>query len=123
MTRRFFVRVIAAMLALAGAAAPASAQSDRYGVHTYYLSPYLADKARELGAGYVRIEIDWDALQPDSADQWNDEQLVSWLNNARSRHLKLYATLMNTPSWAGPCQHCMPDRNGPWQNFVYRVMS
>ena len=100
------------------AAAPVSAQNDRYGVHTYYLSSYLAAKARELGTGYVRIEIDWDTLQPDGPDEWNDEQLRAWLDRAREQHLKLYATLANTPLWAGPCEHCMPDRGGDWENFV-----
>src|SRR2546422_10839839 len=42
-----------------------AAQNDRYGIHTYYLDSYLAAKSRELGAGYVRIQIDWDSVQPD----------------------------------------------------------
>jgi hypothetical protein len=114
----------AAGLVLVMAIAPAAAaQSDRYGVHTYYLSPYLAEKSRELGTGYVRIEIDWDALQANGPDEWTDAQLLDWLDTARANRLKLYATLMNTPRWAGPCQHCMPDQNGPWQNFVYRVIA
>jgi hypothetical protein len=115
--------LVLAGLAVAGAPAPASAQNDRYGIHTYYLSPYLAEKSRDLGAGWVRIEIDWDALQPGGPGDWNDRELVNWLDTARHNRLKLYATLMNTPAWAGPCQHCMPDRNGPWQNFVYRLIS
>jgi hypothetical protein len=114
--------LVAAMI-LAGIPVPAHAQNDRYGIHTYYLSPYLAAKSRDLGTGFVRIEIDWDTIQPFGPDDWNDSELIGWLNSARANHLKLYATLMNTPGWAGPCQHCMPDRNGPWENFVYRVMS
>src|SRR5436190_24398899 len=51
------------LLSLAGNAA---AQNYRYGVHSYYLSPYLADKTSDLGSGFVRIQIDWDALQPNS---------------------------------------------------------
>jgi len=106
------------------AAAPrAEAQNDRYGIHTYYLSSYLGEKSRELGAGFVRIQIDWDTLQPTGPDDWNDESLLSWLGHARANRLKLFATLMNTPAWAGPCQHCMPDNGGSWENFVYRVMA
>jgi len=119
MRRRTFC--VAVLLLVA--ASQAFGQNYRYGIHTYYLSPYLAAKTRELGTGYVRIEIDWDALQPDGPNQWNDEQLVSWLTEARANKLKLYATLMNTPGWAGPCQHCMPDRGADWQTFVHRVMS
>ena len=74
MTRRNFLPVIAVIFALAAGSSSASAQSDRYGVHTYYLSSYLADKTRELGAGYVRIEIDWDTLQPNGAGEWNDHR-------------------------------------------------
>jgi hypothetical protein len=119
-------RLLWAVLAggvLLGWTADAAAQNDRYGIHTYYLSPYLAAKSRDLGAGYVRIQIDWDTVQPDGPGDWDDAPFLSWLNNARLNHLKLYATLMNTPAWAGPCQHCMPDGNGPWQNFVYRVIA
>jgi len=100
-----------------------AAQNDRYGIHTYYLDSYLAAKSRELGAGYVRIQIDWDSVQPDGPGDWNDAYFLSWLSNARANHLKLYATLASTPAWAGPCQHCMPDGNGPWENFVYRVIA
>jgi hypothetical protein len=114
--------LVGAMI-LAAIPAPAHAQNDRYGIHTYYLSPYLAAKSRDLGTGFVRIEIDWDTIQRFGPDDWNDSELIGWLNSARANHLKLYATLMNTPGWAGPCQDCMPDRNGPWQNFVYRVIS
>jgi hypothetical protein len=105
------------------AAPQAFAQNDRYGVHTYYLSPYLADKSRELGAGYVRIQIDWDMLQPDGGDDWNDGLLRAWLSEARRAHLKLYATLASPPAWAAPCRHCMPDQGGSWENFVYRLIS
>ena len=47
--------VVPAVIALVGAPAAVSAQNERYGIHTYYLSPYLAEKSRDLGAGYVRI--------------------------------------------------------------------
>jgi hypothetical protein len=108
------------LLALPGQAA---AQNYRYGVHTYYLSPYLADKSRDLGSGFVRIEIDWDALQPAGRDQWNDAELRSQLSLAATHRLKLYATLMNTPRWAGACQHCMPDDVWDWYEFVRRVIA
>jgi hypothetical protein len=118
------VRNLVAGLLLTMAVVPrAEAQNDRYGIHTYYLSSYLADKSRELGTGYVRIQIDWDSVQPTGPDEWNDDSFVSWLDHAREHHLKLFATLANTPPWAGPCQHCMPDSGGSWENFVYRVMA
>lgn len=120
--KRFLWLVLAAGTLL-GRPPGAAAQNYRYGIHTYYLSPYLAAKSRDLGAGYVRIEIDWDTVQPSGPGDWNDLDFISWLNNARVNRLKLYATLMNTPAWAGPCQHCMPNGNGPWQNFVYRVIA
>jgi hypothetical protein len=114
---------VAVFLAFCSVAAPdASAQNPRYGIHTYYLSPYLAEKSRELGTGFVRIQIDWDTLQPTSRDDWHDSLLRSWLDAARAQHLKLFATLMNTPSWAGPCIHCMPDVR-MWYGFVIRVMA
>jgi hypothetical protein len=104
-------------------AAHADAQNYRYGIHTYYLSPYLAQKSTELGAGYVRIQIDWDMLQPDGPDDWNDGPLRDWLDAAGAHHFKLYATLANTPGWAGPCQSCMPNSVWDWYGFAYRVMS
>jgi hypothetical protein len=117
------IRSLLAVLILTMAAVPpAEAQNDRYGIHTYYLSTYLAEKSRELGAGYVRIQIDWDSVQPDGPDDWNDDSFLSWLDHAHDNHLKLFATLASTPAWAGPCQQCMPDNGGSWENFVYRVM-
>ena len=113
----------AALLLVTGVAGRAEAQNYRYGVHTYYLSPYLAEKSRDLGIGFVRIQIDWDAIQPDSPNDWNDTQLQSWLATARAQHLKLYATLMGTPRWAGSCSNCMPDDMWAWYDFVYRVMA
>jgi hypothetical protein len=103
--------------------AEALAQNYRYGIHTYYLSSYLAQKSRDLGTGYVRIQIDWDTLQPRSRRDWNDGLLRAWLSTANSHSLKLYATLANTPRWAGSCQHCMPDQIADWYEFVYRVIS
>jgi hypothetical protein len=29
---------------------------------------------------------------------------------------------MNTPAWAGACQHCMPDDLPAWSDFVFRVI-
>jgi hypothetical protein len=100
----------------------ASAQNDRYGIHTSYLSPFLARKASDLGTGYVRIVIEWTAVQPNGPDDWSDFYLRDWLSNARANRLKLYATLGTTPAWAGPCPQCMPDSRWSWYNFVYRLM-
>ena len=91
-----------------GPAREVGAQNDRYGIHTYYLDSYLAAKSRELGAGYVRIQIDWDSVQPDGPGDWNDDYFLNWLSNARANHLKLYATLASTPGWAGPCARPAP---------------
>jgi len=53
------IKHLVAGVILTMAAAPrAEAQNDRYGIHTYYLSSYLGEKSRELGAGFVRIQID-----------------------------------------------------------------
>ena len=53
----------------------------------------------------------------------NDAYFLNWLSNARANHLKLYATLMNTPRWAGACQHCMPDDVWDWHEFARRVIA
>ncbi len=96
---------------------------ERYGVVTYYLSPFLARSSAALGTRWVRIVIDWDALQPDGPDQWNDRDLREWLESARANGLHVYATLIGTPAWAGPCRGCMPDENASWQAFVHRVLA
>jgi hypothetical protein len=75
-------------IVLATIPAPAQAQNDRYGIHTYDLSRYLAAKSQDLGTGFVRIQIDWDTIQPSGPNDWNDSTLISWLNRARARHLK-----------------------------------
>jgi hypothetical protein len=42
--------------------------------------------------------------------------LRHWLDATGIHHLKLYATLANTPEWAGPCQSCMP--NSVWDDAL-----
>ena len=44
--------------------ASASAQDLRYGMNTRVLTPQMADKMAELGAGVVRLAFGWDVIEP-----------------------------------------------------------
>jgi hypothetical protein len=85
---------------LCGFVSTAQAQNPTYGMNTHYLDGFLADKMATLGAGFVRIDFDWDALQPvpgsppNFASKWADVQA------AQSRGLQVFASLAYTPYWA-----------------------
>src|SRR5205814_10227865 len=67
--------------ALLCAAPPARAQNLHYGMNTLVLTPPMADKVVELGAGIVRVAYGWDVIEGrckgcfdwTTTDAWRDE--------------------------------------------------
>ena len=59
----------------------AAAQNLHYGMNTRVLTPQMADKMAELGAGVVRLAFGWDVIEPackgcfdwTTTDAWRDE--------------------------------------------------
>jgi hypothetical protein len=69
----------------------------------------------------VRLDANWFELEPaPGVFDWG--RLDTAIVGAQAAGLRVYATLAYTPSWAGPCQACMPDDPGDWRRFVEAVL-
>jgi hypothetical protein len=90
-------------------------------VHTEGL-PGLA-RAKNLGASWVRIDMNWDGIEP-SPGRWDFSAPDRSVDAAESLGLKVYATLAYAPAWArkGSESSAVPDP-GAWKNFVLQVAS
>jgi hypothetical protein len=68
-------------------------------------APALAvmDRLQQAGAGWVRIDVGWSALQPNGPgafEEWYAELLDDVIAGARARDLKVIVSLWLTPAWA-----------------------
>ncbi len=71
------------------------------------------DDMVSVGATWIRFDMDWSSVQPNSKREHNWQQIDRLVSSARSRNLKILAIVDNTPLWARPadCKHsskCMP---------------
>ena len=69
--------------ALLCAAPPARAQNLHYGMNTLVLTPPMADKVVELGAGIVRVAYGWDVIEgrcKGCAASGRAMDLISWMD-------------------------------------------
>src|SRR5262245_26360965 len=57
------------------------------------------DLAHDLGAGWVRIDVNWDIAEP-ADDQWNWAPFDAVIDGARARGLMVYATMGYGAAWA-----------------------
>lgn len=121
------------MLALPGApdAQAGPALDPRFGAVEAFRAP---DHARELGIGWQRILFWWNALQPNSPNDWNEDYLPngivqSGLEDGRS----IVGCLVTTPKWANgtgrpfdPPQNLYLPYDHPdnyWGQFVKKIVS
>jgi len=126
--RRRSAGLFCAVLLLAGACsqtvlgpAPLRHLPTWYGVVTQTWSPQHAAWTSQLGVGWVRLDFNWFEIEPvRGVYDWST--IDSRVTDAASYGLRIYATLAYTPSWAGPCQHCMPEDLGAWRQFVEEVI-
>jgi hypothetical protein len=77
----------------------------------------------ELGAPWVRIDADWNGIEPQQG-QFYWDLMDSVVNNARARGEIIYATLAYTPQWAtdGPLRSGVPRSPDHYRNFVTAVV-
>ncbi|MFJ4002201.1 cellulase family glycosylhydrolase [Streptomyces sp. NPDC090023] len=83
----------------------------------------MAD-AEELGVHWLRVDLSWRNIQPDSPDQYLWERFDSVVDTARAHGLEVLPTLSYTPRWAadrrcaGSGQACPPADNGRFAEFA-----
>jgi polysaccharide biosynthesis protein PslG len=96
---------------------------DRVGLNIHAPSDAMVDRAAECGAGWVRIDFDWRAIEPvRGTRQFQEHDRI--VSRARARGLKMYGTLAYTPSWASgqPDPAVPPVQPGDWTTFVTAVV-
>src|SRR2546422_268183 len=115
-------RDLAALAGVAGAliaAAPLliaqDAPNTHYGMVTHYADARIADKMRELGAGIVRVDFNWNGMQP-SPRRYDFDYTDTTVRSARNRGLEVFATIAYSPAWAngGRSNHAPPLQIEGW---------
>ena len=110
---------------LALLAARPDAQHLRYGMNTRVLTPQMADKMAELGAGVVRLAYGWDVIEPNCKGCFNWTRTDAWRDEAKRTGRTIFASLAYAPAWAngGHAFNYPPDRYQDWFDFVYATVS
>src|SRR5438067_13804192 len=92
--------VLLAIAIAACAVASPSAQNLHYGMNTRVLTPPMADKMAELGAGVVRLAFGWDVIEPGCKGCFNFATTDAWRDDAKRTHRTIFASLAYAPAWA-----------------------
>ncbi|MEM7031116.1 MAG: hypothetical protein AAF629_16240, partial [Chloroflexota bacterium] len=94
----------------------------RFGLYEAYQKP---QEATELGATYTSVTLQWNLIQPNSADDWVEGQLPNLhIHTEIANNRQVVAILQGTPAWAaaensGP--QAVPDMVA-WGNFTERIV-
>jgi len=110
---------------LLASATTVAAQNLHYGMNTRVLTPPMADKMVELGAGVVRIPFGWDRMEPSCKGCFDWTTTDAWRDEARRTHRSIFASIAYAPSWAnGGHPYWYPPINyQDWYDFVFAVVS
>lgn len=112
--------LVAAVVAAGGGA------HAQVGINAHVPSDAMLDLVQESGATWIRVDANWDLLQP-RAGGFAFEVLDSRVAAARARGLSIYATLAYTPGWVprvdrprddGYLGNDEPAGSGEWVAFV-----
>ncbi|MFE2689044.1 cellulase family glycosylhydrolase [Streptomyces mirabilis] len=86
------------------------------------------DDAEELGVGWLRVDLSWRTIQPDSPTQYLWERFDRVVDAARAHGLKLLPTISYTPRWAADpaCQStsqtCPPSDDARFAGFARQAV-
>lgn len=82
------------------------------------------DDIASLGVGWIRIDMQWDHIQPNNASSFTWTNIDTFVAAANARHLKILAVLDYTPSWAASpacttgTDRCAPASPAQYAAFV-----
>jgi Glycosyl hydrolase catalytic core len=95
-------------------------QDGQYGMNTRVLTPRMADKMAELGAGTVRLAFGWDVIEPNCKGCYDWSTTDRWRDEAKRTHRRIFASLAYAPAWAnGGHVYSYPPLNyQDWYDFV-----
>lgn len=102
----------------------AHAQNLHYGMNTRVLTPAMADKAAELGAGVIRLAFGWDVIEPcKGCFEWKTTD--AWRDEAKRSGRTIFASLAYAPQWAngGHPFNYPPLVMKDWYDFVFATVT
>jgi hypothetical protein len=68
------------------------------------------------GLGWVRLTVYWDDTEPIKNNySWHMKEDIE---NAKANGMKVYLTIQQTPSWAGPTPQSPPNDYNDWMDFL-----
>ena len=83
------------------------------------------DDASAMGANWIRIDLSWASLQPESADRYEWSRVDRIMRRAHDRDLSVLGVLTYTPAWArrDGCRtfNCPPARDADFARFARAV--
>ncbi len=117
-----FCLYLAAVIGSCPASAQPPAPDPRFGIVETYVNPAAASEA---GAGYTRIILRWDVIQPASPVDWKPANVPDpVIEEERAAGRQVVAVLIGTPAWAsaqgGRGARDVPDML-QWEAFARRV--
>lgn len=100
------------------------------GMSNAALNANLSDIAA-LGVGWIRIDIQWDHVQPDNSAQYDWSSIDQFVTAALAYHLKVLAIIDYTPSWdwSSACaasvgtDRCPPSNQAQYVTFAQAAVS
>jgi hypothetical protein len=103
----------------------ALAQNIHYGVNTHTLTPQMADKMVELGAGVARVDFNWDQIEGACKGCFDFSATDAIRDQARRTHLVLFPSVGYAPKWAngGQASSYPPANMQDWYDFVFALAS
>lgn len=94
-------------------------------MNTRVLTPQMADKMKELGAGVIRLAYGWDVIEPNCKGCFNWTTTDAWRDEAKRTGRTIFASLAYAPGWAngGHAFNYPPLVYQDWYDFVFAVVS
>lgn len=92
-----------------------------YGMNTRVITPEMADKMAELGAGVIRVPYGWDLIEPACKGCFDWTTTDAWRDEAKRTHRVIFGSLAYAPRWAngGHPYNYPPLVYSDWYDFVY----
>lgn len=112
----------------AGPALTLASDASPFGVNVNQVNdpsfgPQALNKAASAGIGWIRMDFNWNLIQPTATGGYNWSTVDSTVSYAHARGISVLGVLAYTPAWANgnntPSAHAIAPTNMPaWQAFV-----
>jgi hypothetical protein len=98
-------------------------ESSRFGACIHRAADDVMEKIYEGNISWIRVDLDWDIVQPNGPDDWNWWSIDVTVNSAKARGISVYPNIGYSPRWAngGHSGHNYPPTAAhieSWKRFV-----